>query len=221
MLPESLVLEKRTTHLTLNSFNTFSQIKDIFKLKKVRLLLIVGVFFYAGLGIFQFNFTIFLKDIYLWTPAHIGGILTFVGVSEILTRAVFLPWLLKHFNEKNIGIAGLVIFGFGLGLILASIFIHSAVVISFAVIFIISGEGLFDPTFNGKLSQSVGESQQGKLQGVNQSLQAANNVLVPLGAAAIYFFNPGILYAMAIFIVLMAIIMYVEVLPHSKILKTS
>ena len=221
LLPESLVLEKRTTHLTLNSFNTFSQIKDIFKLKKVRLLLIVGVFFYAGLGIFQFNFTIFLKDIYLWTPAHIGGILTFVGVSEILTRAVFLPWLLKHFNEKNIGIAGLVIFGFGLGLILASIFIHSAVVISFAVIFIISGEGLFDPTFNGKLSQSVDESQQGKLQGVNQSLQAANNVLVPLGAAAIYFFNPGILYAMAIFIILMAIIMYVKVLPHSKRLKTS
>jgi len=221
LLPESLVLEKRTTHLTLNSFNTFSQIKDIFKLKKVRLLLIVGVFFYAGLGIFQFNFTIFLKDIYLWTPAHIGGILTFVGVSEILTRAVFLPWLLKHFNEKNIGIAGLVIFGFGLGLILASIFIHSAVVISFAVIFIISGEGLFDPTFNGKLSQSVDESQQGKLQGVNQSLQAANNVLVPLGAAAIYFFNPGILYAMAIFIVLMAIIMYVKVLPHSKRLKSS
>lgn len=65
LLPESLVLEKRTTHLTLNSFNTFSQIKDIFKLKKVRLLLIVGVFFYAGLGIFQFNFTISLKDIYL------------------------------------------------------------------------------------------------------------------------------------------------------------
>jgi len=71
------------------------------------------------------------------------------------------------------------------------------------------------------LSQSVDESQQGKLQGVNQSLQAANNVLVPLGAAAIYFFNPGILYAMAIFIVLMAIIMYVKILPHSKILKTS
>jgi len=67
----------------------------------------------------------------------------------------------------------------------------------------------------------VDESQQGKLQGVNQSLQAANNVLVPLGAAAIYFFNPGILYAMAIFIVLMAIIMYVKILPHSKILKTS
>jgi len=71
------------------------------------------------------------------------------------------------------------------------------------------------------LSQSVDESQQGKLQGVNQSLQAANNVLVPLGAAAIYFFNPGILYAMAIFIILMAIIMYVKVLPHSKRLKTS
>jgi len=216
LLPESLAPEKRTKQLTLRSLNTFSHFKDIFSLKAIKLLLIPGVLFYAALGIFQFNFIIFLKDIYKWGPAIIGGLLTIVGICEIATRALLLPWLLKHFKERSIGIAGLIGLGTGLGLILASIYIHSAVVISVAIIFIISGEGLFDPTYNGKLSQSVDESKQGKLQGVNQSLQAANNMLIPLGAAAIYFYSPGVLYATATFIVLAAAMMYAKFLPQSK-----
>ena len=221
LLPESLAPEKRTKHLTLNSFNTFSHFKDIFSLKEIKLLFIVGVLFYAALGIFQFNFTIFLKDIYKWGPVFIGILLTLVGVCEIISRALLLPWLLKHFNEKRIGIAGLIGFGTGLGLIIASIYLHSVIVISIAVIFIISGEGLFDPTYNGKLSQSIDESKQGKLQGVNQSLQSANNMLIPLGAAAIYFYSPGMLYAIATFIVLVAVIMYAKYVPQTKLTQNS
>jgi MFS transporter, DHA1 family, tetracycline resistance protein len=66
LLPESLPPEKHTKELTLNSFNTFSHFKDIFSLKEVMFLLILGMLFYSGLEIFQFNFTIFLKDIYNW-----------------------------------------------------------------------------------------------------------------------------------------------------------
>jgi len=215
LLPESLAPQKRTKHLTLNSFNTFSHFKDIFKLKAVKLLLIPGVLFYVGQGIFQFNFIIFLKDIYRWGPAIIGGLLTLVGICDIVTRAMLLPWLLKYFKERAIGVAGLIGLGAGLGLILASIYIHSVIVISLAIIFIICGEGLFDPTYNGTLSQSVDESNQGKLQGVNQSLQAANNMLIPLGAAAIYFYSPGILYATATFVIVAAVIIYAKFLPQN------
>ncbi len=216
LLPESLPPEKRTKHLTLGSFNTFSHFKDMFSVKGVKLLLLLGVLFYAGLGIFQFNFIIFLKDIYQWGPAIIGSLLTLVGICEVVSRAVLLPWLLKRFNERNIGIAGLLGLGTGLAFILASIYIHSVVVIVAAVICIIVGEGLFDPTYNGKLSQSVQESKQGKLQGVNQSLQSANNMLVPLGAATIYFYSPSILYATATCIVLLAVIMYAKFIPQAQ-----
>jgi DHA1 family tetracycline resistance protein-like MFS transporter len=216
LLPESLLPEKRTKQLTFKSFNTFSHFKDIFSLKEVRMLLLLGILFYVGLSIFQFNFTIFLKDVYKWGPAFIGTLLTLVGICEIISRAFLLPWLLKRFKERSVGIMGLIGLATGLGLILASIYVHSIVVISLAVIFIITGEGLFDPTYNGKLSQSVDESKQGKLQGVNQSLQAANNMLVPLGAAAIYFYSPGILYATATLVLLAAIIMYAEFLPDTK-----
>lgn len=216
LLPESLAPEKRTKHLTRESFNTFSHFKDIFGMKGIKLLLIPGILFYAALGIFQFNFTIFLKDIYKWGPAFIGSLLTLVGVCEITSRALLLPLLLKHFHEKSIGIAGLIGLGVGLGLIFASIFIHSAIVISLAVIFIIAGEGLFDPTYNGKLSQSIDENKQGKLQGVNQSLQSANNMLIPLCAAAIYYYSPAMLYIAASFLVLCAVSMYSKLLPQSN-----
>ena len=210
LLPESLSPEKRTTQLQLNSFNVFSHFKDIFNLKSVKPLLITGVLFYAGLGVFQFNFTLFLKDIYNWSPAFIGSILTLIGICEITSRVLLLPWLLKYFNEKNIGVAGLTSLGIGLGLILASIYVHYAVIVSLAIIFVISGEGLFDPTYIGRLSQSVDESKQGKLQGVNQSLQSANNMLVPLGAAAIYIQSPGMLYAAAIVVVMAAALFYIR-----------
>lgn len=217
LLPESLAPEKRTKHLTLASFNTFSHFKDIFSLRQIKLLLIPGVLFYAGLGIFQFNFVIFLKDVYKWGPAIIGAMLTLVGICDIISRALLLPWLLKRFNERSIGIAGLTGLSTGLGLILVSIFIPSVIIISLAVIFIISGEGLFDPTYNGKLSQSVEETKQGKLQGVNQSLQSANKMLIPLAAAAVYFYSPGMLYAVATFIVLIAVLMYAKFLPAASV----
>jgi len=204
LLPESLAPEKRTKQVTLRSFNTFSHFKDIFSLKEIKLLLMLGILFYAGQGIFQFNFIIFLKDIYKWGPAFIGSMLTLVGIFDIITRALLLPWLLKHFNERSIGIAGLIGLGTGLGLIVVSTLIPSVIIISLAIIFVISGAGLFEPTYNGKLSLSIDETKQGKLQGVNQSLQSANNVLIPLGAAAIYLYSPGILYATAAFIILVA-----------------
>ncbi|UPK68352.1 MFS transporter [Chitinophaga filiformis] len=210
LLPESLNIERRTKHLSLNSFNTFSHFRDVFSLNGVLLLLITGILFYISLSIFQFNLTVFLKDVYQWTPAWIGAILTLVGICEIVVRAVLLPLLLKHFNEKSIGVVGLVTVTVGLSSILVSIYIHSAVIIAIAIICIICGEGLFDPTYNGKLSQLVEENNQGKLQGVNQSLQALNNMLVPLCAAAIYFYSPGMLYVTATVIMLAAIIVYMK-----------
>jgi DHA1 family tetracycline resistance protein-like MFS transporter len=208
LLPESLAPEKRTKQVTLDSFNTFSHFKYLFNLKKVKMLLILGILFYAGQGIFQFNFIIFLKDIYKWGPAFIGAMLTLVGICDIATRAVILPRLLKQFSEKSIGVAGLILLGAGLGLVAVSTLAPSLPIISIALILIIAGGGLFEPTYNGSLSQSVNETQQGKLQGVSQSLQSANNVLIPLGAAVIYLHSPGTLYAAASFIVLAAVIMY-------------
>ena len=216
LLPESLASYKRTKHISLSSFNVFSHFKTALSLNGAAVLLGAGVLFYTGLGIFQFNFTLFLKDIYSWTPALIGSLLTLVGICDLAVRAVLLPALLKRFSRKRIGTAGLLLLGAGLALILSSMYVHTAIMIVLAVILIISGEGLFEPTYTGKLSETADETQQGKLQGVNQSMQSFTNILVPIGGGAIYYYSPGWLYTIAATLIFLAVFVYTKFIPATR-----
>ena len=152
LVPESLPAEKRTTHLTLKSFNTFSHFKEIFSLKEATGLFIMGAFFYIGLNIWQFNASIFFKDVFMWGPSFIGGVFVLVGVCDILSRVIVLPQLLKRWSEQTIGIVGLSGLVAGLGLLFLSAYIHSVFIIIGAVACIVLGEGLFDPSYNARLS---------------------------------------------------------------------
>lgn len=211
LLPESLAPEKRTKQFSIKSLNTFAQFKAIFTLKEVRALLIMGAFFSIGLSIYQFNLSIFLKDVFFWGPALIGGILTVIGVCDIVSRTLLLPQLLKRFSERSIGMVGLGGLMLGLALVFVSAYVPSAILLLSAVIFITLGEGLFDPTYNGLLSRSVDESKQGSLQGANQSLQAAYHVIVPLAAAALYVYSHSMLYGIATLILAWALIMFAKI----------
>lgn len=209
-LPESLALEKRTEHFSTKSLNAFVHIKGIFSVKEAASLLILGAFFSIGLCLYQFNASIFLKDVFAWGPAFIGGILTLVGVCDIVGRVILLPKLLKKFSERSVGIAGLCGLTIGLGLLFMSAFNVSAALFIMAVIFIALGEGLFDPSYNSRLSQSVSEDKQGQLQGANQSLQAAYHVFVPLISAAIYIYSHSALFAIATLLLVWALVLFIK-----------
>ena len=209
-LPESLAVEKRTTHLSLNSFNTFSHFNEIFSLKEARALLIMGGFFYVGLNIWQFNASIFVKDVFNWGPSFIGGMFVLVGICDILSRVIVLPQLLKQLSEQRVGVIGLCGLAVGLGLLFLSSYIQSIYLIGAAVSCIVLGEGLFDPSYNSRLSLSVDESKQGLLQGTNQSLQALYHVIVPLGAAAIYTYSQGVVFAIAALLMVCGLVLFVK-----------
>lgn len=210
LLPESLPIEKRTKEMTLKSFNTFFHFTEVFSMRHARALLIMGAFFYVGLGIWQFNASIFLKDVFLWGPSFIGGLFILVGICDILSRVVALPQMLKYFSEKVVGTIGLFGLALGLGFLFMSAFIHSIILIILAVACIVLGEGLFDPTYNAQLSQSVDESKQGLLQGTSQSLQALYHVIVPLGAAAIYTYSHGAVFAVATVVMCVGLILFTK-----------
>ena len=210
LLPESLPVEKRTKHISLKSFNTFSHFNEIFSLKEARALLIMGGFFYVGLNIWQFNASIFVKDVFHWGPSFIGGMFVLVGICDILSRVIVLPWLLKRLSEQRVGVIGLCGLAVGLALLFLSSYIQSIYLIGAAVSCIVLGEGLFDPSYNSRLSLSVDESKQGLLQGTNQSLQALYHVLVPLGAAAIYTYSQGVVFAFAAVLMICGLVLFVK-----------
>jgi len=207
-LPESLLPEKRSQHITLKSMNTFTHFKEVLVIKKAKNLIIMGAFFYLGLGIWQFNTSIFLKEIFNWGPHFIGGVFMLVGICDILSRVVLLPIMLKKWTEQTVGSIGLIGLSIGLGLLFISSFHQSILYIAAAVAFIVLGEGLFDPSYNARLSVSVDESKQGVLQGTNHSLQALYRVIVPLGAAFVYSFHPGAVFALASLLMIFGLILF-------------
>ena len=210
LLPESLLAEKRTSHLTLKSFNSFSHFKVVFSLNDARALLIMGAFFYIGLNIWQFNASIFLKDVFLWGPSFIGAMFVLVGICDIISRVIVLPQLLKRLSDQTVGIIGLCGLVVGLGLLFISAYIHSVLFIIAAIGCIVLGEGLFDPSYNARLSLSVDDSKQGLLQGVNQSLQALYHVIVPIAAAAIYTYSHGAVFGIAAILMTCGLIMFIK-----------
>ena len=177
--------------------NTFSHFKEVLVIKKAKNLIVMGAFFYLGLGIWQFNTSIFLKEIFHWGPHFIGGVFMLVGICDILSRVILLPIMLKRWTEQTVGSIGLIGLSIGLVFLFFSSFQQSIIYVAAAVAFIVLGEGLFDPSYNARLSVSVDESKQGVLQGTNHSLQALYRIIVPLGAAFIYSIHPGAVFALA------------------------
>ena len=209
-VPESLTTEKRTKQITWKSFNTFTHLNEIFSIKTAQSLIIMGAFFYIGLGIWQFNASIFLKDVFKWGPEFIGGVFVLVGICDILSRVIILPQMLKKYSEQTVGIIGLLGLVVGLGLLFISAFITSVFFIVGAVACIVLGGGLFDPSYNARLSNTVTEDKQGLLQGTSQSLQALYHVLVPLGAAAIYSYNKGTVFGIATILMICGLLLFIN-----------
>jgi len=207
-LKESLPHEKRTKQLSLQSFNTLLHFKEIFSIKDARSLLVMGAFFYVGLNIWQFNASVFFKDVFHWGPSFIGWVFVLVGICDILSRVVVLPRLLKIWSERKVGMIGLGGLSLGLGLLFLSSFSPHMYLIVVAVACVVLGEGLFDPSYNARLSISVPENKQGLLQGTNQSIQALYHVLVPLAAGAIYTYDHGSVFGIAMVLMVVGLVLF-------------
>jgi DHA1 family tetracycline resistance protein-like MFS transporter len=123
---------------------------------------------------------------------------------------VLLPLLLKNWSEKTIGIIGLIGLAVGTALLFISAYLPLMAFIIAAVACIVLGEGLFDPSYNARLSSSVDENKQGQLQGTNQSLQALYHILVPLGAAAIYTYSHGAVFGIASILLFIGLGMFIK-----------
>jgi len=185
-MPESLDKKNRLKEITFVRLNAFTQLGNLLSMKNLNRLLISAFLLWIPNGSLQAVFSQFTMDTFSWKPAIIGLMFSIMGVQDIIAQGFIMPKLLKRRSDKQIAILGMVSEIIGYSLIAASA-LFSFYPFLIAGMFIFGfGDSIFGPSFNGMLSKSVDSSEQGRIQGGSQSIQALARMIGPIIGGQIY-----------------------------------
>lgn len=180
VLPESLPMYHRVEKLHLSHLDPFGQFKVILQVPILRIIFGAAFLFFFPLMAFQALNAIYMKDVLSLGPAAIGTVLFVVGIIDIFSQGYLTHTLLPVLGERKLTIVGLILTILGYALFVSVSFIHSLVLLYISVIVVIIGDGLFEPSMSGLISNGVEATMQGRVQGANQSMQSAARVVGPL-----------------------------------------
>lgn len=207
VLPESLHNDHRVKHIDLSHLNPFMQFNHIFEIKALKRVFSFGFLFFLALISMQAINAVFFKDVFHWNPPQIGLILFVVGVVDIISQGFLVTKLLPIFGDVKVAILGLILTAIGLLIAASNTVLISPVLIYVGVIILITGDGLFEPSFSSLVSNSVDRTMQGRVQGANQGMQSISRVIAPLFAASLYSVWKGLPYLIGAFLIFIAIIL--------------
>ncbi|OOM78866.1 MFS transporter [Clostridium sp. BL-8] len=185
-MPESLDKNNRLKEITFIRLNPFIQLASILSMKNLKRLLVSGFLLWIPNGSLQAVLSQFTIDTFSFQPALIGLMFSIIGFQDIISQSLIMPKLLMKLSDKQIAVLGMTseIIGYG--------FIAASAMLSFYPLFIAGmfifgfGDSIFGPSFNGILSKSVDSSEQGRIQGGSQSIQALARMIGPIIGGQIY-----------------------------------
>ncbi|MEK8130733.1 MFS transporter [Paenibacillus filicis] len=185
-MPESLDKKNRLKEITLIRLNPFTQLAHLLAMKNLKWLLISAFLLWIPNGSLQAVFSQFTMDTFDWKPALIGAMFSIMGFLDIISQGLIMPKLLLKLTDKQIAILGMAseIIGYSL-IALSALFSFYPLLIVGMFIFAF-GDSIFGPSFNGMLSKSVDSSEQGRIQGGSQSIQALARMIGPIIGGQIY-----------------------------------
>ncbi|MDN4618798.1 MFS transporter [Paenibacillus sp. PsM32] len=185
-MPESLAQQHRQPEITLQKLNPFSQLASLLSTKYLSRLLISAFLLWIPNGSLQAIFSQLTIDTFQWKPVLIGLMFSILGIQDIISQGLIMPQLLKKYTDQQIVTFGMIAEIIGYGLIALSIgFTYYPLFIAGLFVFG-CGDSIFGPAFNGMLSKSVDASEQGRIQGGSQSIQALARMIGPLIGGQLY-----------------------------------
>lgn len=185
-MPESLDKNHRLKEIPIVRLNPFTQLLNVLSIKNLKRLLISAFLLWIPNGALQAVFSQFTIDTFHWEPAIIGLMFSIMGVQDILSQGFIMPRLLLKLSDAQIAILGMLSEIMGYSLIAASA-LFSFYPFFIAGMFIFGfGDSIFGPSFNGMVSKSVDSSEQGRVQGGSQSIQALARIIGPITGGQIY-----------------------------------
>ncbi|EGP4919743.1 TPA: TCR/Tet family MFS transporter [Enterococcus faecium] len=185
-LQESLPIKKRSVDLSFSHVRPFHQLQQLFKISSVIPLLTAGFAVWLAAGSLQSIFSQFSIDAFQWKAGLVGLSFSLIGILDTVSQLFIMPRLLKKFSEQQITRIGM------FSEILAYLFITLSGILLLPILFLFGiicygfGDSIFTPVFNGQLSNSVSDNQQGLVMGGTQSIQSLSRVIGPLIAGQLY-----------------------------------
>ncbi|AIF50240.1 tetracycline resistance MFS efflux pump [Pelosinus sp. UFO1] len=185
-MPESLDKNNRLKEIAFVRLNPFTQLVNVLSMKNLKRLFVSAFLLWIPNGSLQAVLSQFTIDTFSWEPAQIGLVFSIMGFQDIISQGLIMPKLLIKLSDKQIAILGMVSEIIGYSLIAASA-LFSFYPLFIAGMFIFGfGDSLIGPSFNGMASKSVDSSEQGRIQGGSQSIQALARIIGPIIGGQIY-----------------------------------
>lgn len=186
-LPESLPPSKRSKNDTSvrmwKRINVLSRIKHYAQNPQVKTLFFVRVLFSIGFVSYVSIFIFHAIRYFHLNEIESARFMLFTGSFLIVNQMFAVKWFVSRFGESKTFSIGQ---GFMMTIFVIFSFVHSVPVFIFFYYFLNLGISLSMATFKSLLIQSVSKEQRGEIMGLEESLVALVQSIVPTLAGMIY-----------------------------------
>lgn len=175
-LPETRVIEKSRVQ-TFDIFKGFHNIKAATKEKDTAPLYLINFLYVSGFAFFTTFVSILLTIRYDFTESSVGVYFAVVGVFVVITQLGVVGYLCKQYKEKRLLLWSIPIVAVA---ITAYPFVGSTVPLYLLIPIMSVPQGIIFASLAALISKSVSEDKQGAALGINGSLMALAQGIVPL-----------------------------------------
>lgn len=185
VLPESLH-HKHRADFSWHHINPFGQLKYALSKLQLRMLLIIGLFYFLPFAQMQGISSVYYKDTMHFSPSNIGMLFLLIGAFDIITQGFLSGKLIPIFGERKLLMGGFLLTAFSYFLTALLKWTPALAIVVPSTIMYALGSGFFEPAYGALISHTAEPQEQGKIQGANQSMQSLTRIIGPLLAASFY-----------------------------------
>ncbi|MGV3771188.1 MAG: TCR/Tet family MFS transporter [Sphingobium phenoxybenzoativorans] len=186
VLPESLAPEKRMA-FSWKRANPFGAMRLLQSHPELAGLATVNFLLYFAHHVFSAVFVLYAGERYGWSAWQVGALLAMTGGLDMIMQGMLVGPVVKRLGDRRTMIIGLCFGAIGL----ACMGLAPTGWLFVAAMFPNALWGLAMPTIQALMTRRVSESEQGQLQGANNSVGSIAGVISPLFFGTIYSLSAG------------------------------
>ncbi len=176
-------------------------------------LVAINLLFTVAFTAMEAVFPLFSQRVFGWTARQNGYIFTYVGVVIVVMQGGLVGRLVKHWGERALLLAGLVMLAAGLALLPVSVRLAGLLV---ALGILSAGDGAVTPTTSALLSFASPADAQGETLGLAQGVAGLGRIVGPVIAGGLFTLGAGMPFLAGAGLVVCAGLIALPALPGGQ-----